>query len=428
MKFSNFGEKFRQNCGILTLMDDLGKAAERPGTMMLGGGNPSRIPQVERYFRQKMLDLLEDETVFETTVGTYSGPEGSVAFIQALAKFFQNQYGWSIGPEHIALTNGSQTAFYLLFNMLAGRFPDGRRRKILLPLAPEYIGYEDVGLDNDLFVSYRPEIEFLEGRFFKYRVDFKTITIDDNISAVCVSRPTNPTGNVLTENEIFQLSQLAKQHDVPLIIDNAYGLPFPGIIFSDTSPHWEPHIILSMSLSKLGLPGVRTGILVAHPEIIRTIKGMNAVISLAPSSFGPQLALDAIKRGEILHLSQNVIRPHYRAKVEQAVNWCEENFYDIDYFIHQPEGAIFLWIWFKALPITTQALYELLKTKGVIVVPGHNFFPGLESAWNHKHACIRISYAADAAIVERGIAIIGETVRQILSDRVEVSISQINTM
>ena len=72
---------------------------------------------------------------------------------------------------------------------------------------------------------------------------------------ICVSRPTNPTGNVITDEELIKLDALANQHGVPLVIDNAYGVPFPGIIFSDARPLWNPNIVLCMSLSKLGLPG-----------------------------------------------------------------------------------------------------------------------------------------------------------------------------
>lgn len=50
-----------------------------------------------------------------------------------------------------------------------------------------------------------------------------------------MSRPTNPTGNVITDEELIKLDALAHQHGVPLVIDNAYGVPFPGIIFSDAS-------------------------------------------------------------------------------------------------------------------------------------------------------------------------------------------------
>ena len=54
ISLSAFGEKFGENCGILQLMDDLGQYVGRPGVMMLGGGNPSRIPEIEQYFREQM--------------------------------------------------------------------------------------------------------------------------------------------------------------------------------------------------------------------------------------------------------------------------------------------------------------------------------------------------------------------------------------
>ena len=69
---------------------------------------------------------------------------------------------------------------------------------------------------------------------FKYQVDFDRIDMK-NVNAITASRPTNPTGNVLTDDEIARLCTLAEEHEIPLVLDNAYGLPFPGIIFVITS-------------------------------------------------------------------------------------------------------------------------------------------------------------------------------------------------
>ena len=85
---------------------------------------------------------------------------------------------------------------------------------------------------------------------------------------------------------------------------------------------------------------------------------------------------------------------------------------DIPVRIHQPEGAIFLWLWFEGLPISVQTLYERLKARNVLVIAGHHFFPGLEEDWKHKRECIRITYSSDQESVERGIRAIGEEVRQ----------------
>lgn len=413
MQFSAFGQKFLKESGTLQLMADLGQAASQPGMILLGGGNPAQIPALHDYFRHSMAHIMDSEDRFERMVGAYDGPAGDQALVEALADLFAQEYGWAIGPEHIALTGGSQMAFFFLFNLVAGKFPDGSRRRILLPLAPEYIGYEDVGIDDeDLFVSFRPQIDFLPDRQFKYRVDFDALTITPDIGAICVSRPTNPTGNVLTEREIAHLSRLAQEYGIPLIVDNAYGLPFPGIIFTEAVPTWEPHMIMCMSLSKLGLPGVRTGIVVADPQIIRALVGMNAIISLAPGSIGSALVLDAVRSREILRLSQDVVKPHYAAKSQQAVQRLHQALEGVDYFIHKPEGAIFLWLWLRGLPIPCQELYLRLKARGVLVLAGHHFFPGLADPWTHRHECLRLNYAGDPEMVRRGIEILGEEVKR----------------
>ena len=179
-------------------------------------------------------------------------------------------------------------SFYL-FNLFAGKHTDGGEKKILLPLAPEYIGYSDVFVEGSHFVANKPIVEYYDNHIFKYRIDFETLKIGDDIAAICVSRPTNPTGNVLTDTEVARLDQLARQHDIPLIIDNAYGLPFPGITFCDGTPQWNKNTIMCMSLSKFGIPGLRTGIVIADTPIIEAISSLNAIIALAPNSAGAAL-------------------------------------------------------------------------------------------------------------------------------------------
>ncbi len=410
--FSTFSRRYLDDRGILRLMADLGEAAQQPGVIMLGGGNPSHIPEVEAIFRDRMGRILDSEHDFETLIGNYSAPAGDKPFVAALVDLLRREYGWDIGPENVALTNGSQTAFFFLFNMFGGRFGGGRRKRILLPMAPEYIGYADAGLEDDLFISARSQIKFLDDRLFKYHIDFDALPMDDAIGAICVSRPTNPTGNVLTEAELAHLSELARTNDIPLIIDNAYGAPFPGVIYTEAAPSWEPHVVMAMSLSKLGLPGARTGIIVAHERIIRAITGMNAVISLAPGSFGAALALDLVRSGEIIRVSNEIIKPHYQRKAERTVAWLHAALDGTDYFIHKPEGAFFLWLWFRDLPISSQEFYERLKARNVLILSGHYFFPGLADEWPHRHECIRMNYAGDPQMVERGVSIIAEEVRR----------------
>jgi len=418
MDFTDFGKRFAGEIGIGELMDDLGDAlVADPAPLMLGGGNPAHLPELHAIFKKRMEEILASHGEFERVIGNYDTPQGAKAFIGALAELFRGEFGWDIGPENIALTNGSQNAFFSLFNLFAGKFTGSRNKQILLPLAPEYIGYSEVGLEPDFFRANRPEIEILNDRLFKYRVDFEHLQVGDKVGAICFSRPTNPTGNVVTDEEVTRLREQANSQGVPLIIDNAYGTPFPNIIFSEARPLWDENVILCLSLSKFGLPTLRTGIVVAHREIIRVVTRMTSVLSLAPGSLGPALAYELVKSGEITRVSTETIQPFYRKKADRALKMLREELGDdIPMRIHKPEGALFLWLWFEGLPISSRELYQRLKKKGVLVVSGHYFFPGMEGDdWSHKDQCIRVTYAQDDVVVERGISLIAEEIRQLYS-------------
>ncbi|EJA7360040.1 TPA: valine--pyruvate transaminase [Vibrio alginolyticus] len=411
MQFSKFGEKFNQYSGITQLMDDLNDGLRTPGAIMLGGGNPAAIPAMLDYFRQASEEMLASGELV-AALANYDGPQGKDAFVKALAQLFRETYGWDISEKNISLTNGSQSGFFYLFNLLAGKQPDGSHKKVLLPIAPEYIGYGDAGIDEDIFVSYHPEIELLDNGLFKYHVDFEQLTVDDSVAAICASRPTNPTGNVLTDEEVRKLDKLARENNIPLIIDNAYGLPFPNIIFEDVEPFWNENTILCMSLSKLGLPGVRCGIVIASEEITQALTNMNGIISLAPGSVGPALANHIIGKGDLLKLSSEVIKPFYKQKSQRAVELLQQAITDERFRIHKPEGAIFLWLWFDELPITTMELYQRLKARGVLIVPGEYFFIGQKDEWDHAHQCLRMNYVQDDEMMQKGIAIIAEEVEK----------------
>jgi valine--pyruvate aminotransferase len=415
MKFSKFASRFNSDAGIVQLMDDLGDAMSgKSDLLMLGGGNPSHIPALQQYLRDSLHRLINNPASFSHTVGNYESPQGNQEFIDAIVDMMNEQYQWGITSDNVALTVGSQSAFFFLFNMLAGEDEEGVFKQILLPLIPEYIGYADAGLSDNMFYSYRPLIEKLDDRFFKYHVDFENLQVRDNTAAMCVSRPTNPTGNVLGDDEVSKLLSLAEKNNIPLIIDNAYGEPFPNIIFTETSSVWNENIIYCMSLSKAGLPGTRTGIVIADKPVVKLIRNMNAIVNLAPPNFGAMIAKDLISSGEILRLSELLIKPYYQTKLEHALKVLRKEFDGTEYYIHKPEGAFFLWLWFPTLPITSNELYERLKEKNVLVISGSYFFPGLEDDWDHAHQCLRITYSMDEKIVEEGIKIIAQELKKLM--------------
>ena len=400
-------------------MDDLGEALTigKDSLLMMGGGNPGHIPCMQHLWRKQMQELLDGEgNEFDRVLADYDQPAGSPSFRDAVAGFLNREYNWELSRDNIAITNGGQTAFFFLLNRFAGEMADGGEKRILLPIVPEYIGYGDQGISGSgLFDSRKPLIEMIGERRFKYRIDFDNLDLNDSHGAIAVSRPTNPSSNVLTDREIAKLRELASEQGIPLIIDNAYGLPFPGVVFHDATPVWDENIILTLSLSKLGLPGTRTGIVVARPEIIREIRSMTAIIGLANNNIGQALTRPLLESGEIKHLADEVVRPYYRNRSEHALELAREYLPDdVPWRVHDSEGAFFLWFWFENLPISCRELYRRLKEAGVVVVSGEYFFFGLDTdGWDHARQCIRVSYTQPEPIVEGGFRILGEVIRKV---------------
>lgn len=412
---SAWGDRLAGGTGIEKLMDDLGRALAEPhGELsMLGGGNPALIPEVTALWRDRLQTMLADGSA-DRMLGVYDPPHGNPKFVQAITKVLGRHLERTVQPEQIAVTGGGQIAFFALFNLLAGRSSDDRQRHILLPIAPEYIGYADQGWHSHIFRACKPRIVESGPHSFRYEIDWEALEITPDTAAICLSRPTNPSGNLLPDDEIVRLARLAEQHGIPLIVDNAYGLPFPQILERPVRMVDGPNVINVFSLSKVGLPGVRNAVVLAPETMAKRVSSVIALTGLANPTVGQAIVTPFLENGALEELSKNVVAPFYRRKRELACQVFAAAASDIDYRLHEAGGAMFLWASFPGLRIPTQELYQRLKARGVLVVPGEPFFFGLSEAdesWSHRHQCLRISFAMPEPVVQRGLEIIAEEVR-----------------
>ncbi len=416
--FSDFGERFTGRSGIHELMVDLGLAlASGSGIVMMGGGAPAHIPGVDNALCAELREIAADSTAAAAVLGDYEAPLGSAAFRSAAAAWFQKTAGFDIGPEHIALTSGSQPAFFTLFNLFGGSCAGSSSRKIVLPLAPEYIGYSEHGIEPDFFLAHRALIDCPAPRRFKYRIDFPVVEASlGRAAALCVSRPTNPSGNMISDAELVRLQDLVEAEEKWLIVDNAYGLPFPNAVFVDATPRWTPRTILTYSFSKLGMPGTRTGLVVAHPDIIRRFEVANSVLFLSNGNLGMKIATRLFESDAMTRLANDMVRPFYREQSRRALAVLDSVMpRNLDWRVHESEGAFFLWLWIPGLKGGDSALYTRLKEQGVLVIPGHWFFYGLSEPWTHRSECVRISFCIPPDRLEEGLTTLARTIEQTMA-------------
>lgn len=395
-------------------MDDLGNPS--PGSCLLGGGNPAHIPEVAEVWKEILSKQIESGGI-ERILGSYESPSGVLELREILAEILSKESGTKISFDEIAITNGSQNAFYFLLNFFSGNFGNQKDKKILFPILPEYIGYTDQTLEGDSFLSFLPEIKEIGDRSYKYFIakdKFDSVkNWKQEAGCICISRPTNPTGNVITDEELEFLISKATEADIPLLVDNAYGLPFPGLVFGKSRLIHKPGMIQGFSLSKLGLPGVRTGIVLGDSHTIEMLQRANSVINLTSANPGQFIALEFFRSKKWKDLCEKVILPFYKRKSLFAQDVIRNRWsYSIDYRIHQSEGAFFLWIWVKNLTLPVGELYPIFKESGVIIVPGKTFFPGADPSWKHREECFRLSFVREDKEIEEGILRIGRVLEK----------------
>jgi valine--pyruvate aminotransferase len=343
-------------------------------------------------------------------LGIYQSPQGAETLLEELAAYFQS-LGWPVAEENICITNGSQSAFFMLINMFSGESESGLQRKICLPIVPEYLGYADQGLHPNAFDCRKPLIKVHGEHGFRYEIDFDQLVLDESSSALCVSRPTNPSGNVLSRADMERLGELADAHNIPLIVDCAYGAPFPNIVYEGETLPWQKNRIFVMSLSKLGLPGARTGIVVADRTLIKKLSSANTVLSLASGNLGPALLTQMLQDTALDEICRDVLFPFYLRKREEVLSLVSRHLEGIPYRIHDADGAFFVWLWFEGLPVPSSDLYRRLKDRGVLVMDGEHFFFGQFEDWSHSRECLRLSYCAEKDVLDRALNILSEELR-----------------
>ncbi len=417
---SQFGVQMSQLSGVRAIMKDIIETLQMGAGrnfINLSAGNPVILPEVEKLWRDCTADLLASEEYGEV-VCRYGSSQGYTPLIEAIVEDFNRRYGLSLTDRNVLISPGSQSLYFYAANAFGGYTETGALKEVLLPLSPEYTGHGGVCLTPEAVIACKPTLEIDEvSHSFKYRPNLSQLNISETTGCIILSRPCNPTGNVISDEEVQKIAQLAAVYHIPVLIDSAYAPPFPALNFTAMQPQFGENIIHCLSLSKAGLPGERIGIAIAqNPELIQVLESFQTNACIHSGRYGQAIAARAIKSGKLSEISENVIRPFYRQKFAIVETTLRKFMPDnIPWYLHKGEGAIFSWLWLKDLPITDWEFYQKLKEVDVIVVPGNSFFPGLREDWQHKQECLRISLTATDAEIATAMEKLAEVTKRVYS-------------
>lgn len=236
---TQFGAQMSHLTGVRAIMKDIIetlRAGSGQEFINLSAGNPVILPEVEELWRDCTAQLLASPEYGEV-VCRYGSSQGYQPLIDAVVTDFNQRYGLNLTDRNVLITPGSQSIYFYAANAFGGytaprtQISDPKSqipnfKSIVLPLSPDYTGYGGVSLIPEAVIACKPTLDIdAAAHRFKYRPDFSQLSIDQTTGCVIFSRPCNPTGNVLTNDEVQKIADLAAAFDVPVFVDSAYAPP-----------------------------------------------------------------------------------------------------------------------------------------------------------------------------------------------------------
>lgn len=416
MELSNWGAKMAGLSGIRSILEDIAEAAADASGgewLNLSPGNPARIPEVVETWRRLERDALADAFVDHSC--QYGPSRGTDSLVDAIVRYFNARYGWRIRAENVLVGAGCQHLCFIATTIFTGPRAGGNKQ-LVLPSVPDYTGYQGLCLEPGGIVGVEPRVELQQGRYFRYAVDVDAVRLQESMGMLLLSSPGNPTCRSIEADELGALIEISEERDIPLVIDHAYGEPFPGIADVAVDPPLHPNVINCFTFSKAGLPGERLGFAIGPAEAVSAMMSFTANTTLHAPQLVQAVAERAMNSGELDTLTTRVIKPYYRAKrqvAEKLLHACLPD--SVNWRLHTSEGGMFCWLWIDHDWFDDLKIYDALKRVKVFIVPGRHFFvEPLTTPFLAQHGtrCIRLSLSADESTIVEGIGRIAEELQE----------------
>lgn len=329
----------------------------------------------------------------------YTGPLGTTPLREAIAGHYRDWYGVDVEPSRIAVTTGSSGAFQLVF---LAAFDPGDRVALASPGYPAYrnilaaLGVQVIEIPTGIETRYQPTPALLDA----------AVETHGPLAGLIVASPANPTGTMLSHDELDALVKWSRKNGTRFISDEIYH----GITFVDTvegghagaerqrgvsAAELDPEAIVINSFSKYwGMTGWRLGWAVLPESLISPMEALASNFALSPPAPAQELALSAFS--DETYAERDVIVDGFakaRALILEAapaLNWGTAAPADGAFYYYSELGPQL-----ERYGNATDYARALLEQVDVAIVPGVDFDP---IAGNRA---VRLSYAAgESAVAE----------------------------
>jgi aminotransferase len=356
------------------------------GVISLGVGEPDfvtpwHIREAARYSLEKGYTM-------------YTSNHGLPELRQRLAKYLELHYGLVYRPEsEILITVGVSEGLDLALRAILNPGDE------VIIQDPCYVAYpSDIILAGGVPISI-PTYE--ENNFAIKARDIET-QITKQTKVILIGYPANPTGAVMTKEELSEVAKLARKYNLLVISDEIYARLVYGTdhtCFASLPGMKEQTILLGGFSKSYAMTGWRIGYIAGNQQLIGAATKIHQYTMLSAPTIAQMAAIEALKNGE--NEIQRMVQ-EYDGRRRIIVKRLNE----IGLSCFEPKGAFYAFPSIKATGMTSEEFAEkLLVEEKVAVVPGSAF-------GEHGEGFIRCCYATSLANIEEALTRMGRFLKK----------------
>lgn len=300
----------------------------------LSGGFPDRVTLPKSGVPVATETALERDGKWALQYGPTQGDPG---LISELVKKLEQDQGIHCGPENIMITNGSSQGVSIVTELFVNP------GDIVISEVPVWSGAVTI------FRTYGAEVIEVDVDDEGTRVDqlesiLNDLRADGKKAKMIYLIPTyqNPAGVVTTHERRLKIVDLAQEHNVPVIEDDAYfDIRFEGDRPETMYELDDSGLVLFLgTFSKIMAPGMRMGWIVAHPDIVQRLAALKHEGGTSP--FGSHIAAEYAASGTLTaHIAAT---SEYFKRKRDAMLAALEEFMPEGVSWSKPPGGFFLWV------------------------------------------------------------------------------------
>jgi aspartate/methionine/tyrosine aminotransferase len=315
----------------------------------------------------------------------YGSSFGLQEFREAVQFATERSRGFRPDLDQVLITPGANIAiYYAVFCLVDPGF------EVIVPDPGFSTYYSNIKMCGAVPVR----VPLKEENEFRMNPDDIEAAITDKTRLIIINSPQNPTGSVLTTDEVKRIYEIAKKYDIYIYSDEIYArMNYEPIGFASPSiyDHCKEHVILSNGFSKaFAMTGWRLGTLIGPANVIERMAALLQTTSSCVSTFVQRAGIEAIRGSQ--ETVTNMMA-EYQARRDLLVDGLNRV---KGIRCLRPGGAFYVFPNITGTGLSSDQVVEKLMDAGVVTLPGHCF-------GEHGKGYIRLCYATSRKNIQEGL-------------------------